>query len=104
MSDFHLEGYDSLARRCGVVFAAIVAGTLLMVGASYVPVDNKAISIGLVLGVACVNASIVAGYLMHLLSERRTIHTLLVFTAVFFVGLMGLTLWASYDLPALLKR
>ncbi|HWQ93292.1 MAG TPA: hypothetical protein VN673_16575 [Clostridia bacterium] len=104
MSDLHLEGYQSFIRRCWVVFAVVVAGTLLMVGASYAPLENKSITIGLVLSAACVNAFIVAGYLMHLLSERRTIHTVLVFTAVFFIGLMGLTVWASFDLPAILKQ
>jgi hypothetical protein len=37
---------------------------------------------------------------MHLVSEKKAIYALLVFTVFFFVGLMGLTWWAYYDLPA----
>ena len=42
-----------------------------------------------------VNAFLVAGYLMHLLSEKKMIYTVLAFTVFFFAGLMGLTIWAT---------
>ena len=103
MSDLHPETFGAYARRCWIVFGAVVLGTLLMVAASYMPLGNKALSIGLVLMAACVNAFMVAGYLMHLISERKTIYALLAFTAVFFVGLMGLTMWATHDMPIVLK-
>ena len=45
------------------------------------------------------NAFLVAGYLMHLLSEKKLIYTVLVFTLFFFIGLMGLTMWAMNDFP-----
>lgn len=103
MSDLHPEAFESYTRRCWVVFGAVVVGTLLMVGASYAPIANRSVSIALILLVASVNAALVAGYLMHLISERKTIYAVLAFTAVFFVGLMGLTVWASFDLPVILK-
>lgn len=96
--------YASQARRGWLVFAAVVCVTLTMVGASYAPLGSRALSIGLVLAAAAVNASLVAGSLMHLISERKTIYAVLGFTALFFVGLVGLSVWASYDLPAVLKR
>jgi caa(3)-type oxidase subunit IV len=94
------EAFRAYARRCGVVFLVVTVMTLLMVWASYMPLRNHALTIGIILAVASINASLVAGYLMHLISERKTIYTLLVFTGIFFIGLMGLTIWASHDVPA----
>ncbi len=50
------------------------------------------------------NASLVAGYLMHLISEQKMIYTLLAFTGIFFAGLMGLSIFAAHDVPALLHQ
>jgi TctA family transporter len=44
-------------------------------------------------------AVVVAGFLMHLLSEKKMIYTTLAFTVFFFAGLMGLTIWAMHDFP-----
>jgi hypothetical protein len=41
----------------------------------------------------------VAGFFMHLISERKMIYGLLAFTAFFFLGLMFLTLSAYGDFP-----
>jgi hypothetical protein len=101
MSVPHPETFQTYARRCALVFAAIVCGTLLMVGVSYAPLTNHAVVIGLILTGACFNAALVAGYLMHLVSERRMIYTLLAFTFVFFAGLMGLSILAAHDVPHL---
>lgn len=98
-AQFGPESFRALGRKCGIVFAAVVCATLLMVGASYVPTPNRAMSIGMILVGACFNAGMVGAYLMHLVSERKMIIALLAFTAFFFVGLMGLTVWAAYDLP-----
>lgn len=95
--------FNQYMRRCGVVFAAVVVGTLVMVGVSYAPLANHSLAIALILTGACVNAFLVAGYLMHLISERKAIYALLAFTAVFFVGLVGLTIWAHGDLPLLTR-
>jgi hypothetical protein len=46
-----------------------------------------------------VNAFLVAGYLMHLLSEKKMVYTVLIFTVIFFIGLMGLTMFAMNDFP-----
>jgi hypothetical protein len=99
MSTPHPESFNSYVRRCWIIFSAIVCGTLIMVGTSLAPIHNRSLTIALVLAVACANAFLVAGYLMHLVSEKKTIFTLLVFTAVFFVGLMALSVWATYDVP-----
>jgi caa(3)-type oxidase subunit IV len=94
------EAFRAYARRCGLVFLAVACMTLVMVAASYLPLRNHALTIGIILAVASVNASLVAGYLMHLISERKAIYTLLAFTGIFFTGLMGLTIYATHDVPA----
>jgi caa(3)-type oxidase subunit IV len=95
------DAFRAYARRSGLVFLVVACMTLLMVGTSYLPLSNHALTIGIILAVAAVNASLVAGYLMHLISEQRMIYTLLVFTGIFFAGLMGLSIYASHDVPAL---
>jgi len=95
------EVFNNYGRRCALIFAAVACGTLVMVAASYLPLPNHHFTIALVLAGACVNASLVAGYLMHLISERKMIYALLVFTVFFFIMLMGLTVWATHDAPHL---
>jgi cytochrome c oxidase subunit 4 len=86
-------------RRYLFVFYALLFGTLITVGASYIPFGNRAMNIGVALIIASAKAFLVAGYFMHLVSERKMIYGVLAFTAFFFVGLMALTLWASADCP-----
>jgi len=74
---------------------------LLTVGASYIPFGNRAINIGVALFIACGKGFLVAGYFMHLISERKMIYGVLAFTAFFFVGLMFLTVWSFADFPRL---
>jgi len=91
--------FRAYTRRCGLVFLIVACMTLLMVAAAYLPIGNHALRIGIILAVASVNASLVAGFLMHVISERKAIHILLAFTAIFLVGLMGLSVYAAYDVP-----
>jgi hypothetical protein len=100
MSD--ADNFNSYARRCGVVFAALACVTLVMVGVSAARIPSQGLKIGLVLAAAGFNAALVAGYLMHLVSERRTIYAVLAFTGVFFAGLMGLTILAWHDVPTVI--
>ena len=59
------------------------------------------VNIAVALLIACGKAFLVAGYFMHLISERKMIYGLLAFTAFFFLGLMFLTLSAYADFPPL---
>lgn len=103
MSELNPESFGAYGRRCGIIFGVVVCATLAMVGASYAPLHNRLLSIALVLLGACFNAFMVSGYLMHLISERKMIYALLAFTIFFFAGLMGLTVWATHDLPGALN-
>ncbi len=67
------------------VFVALLIGTVLTVAIALI--------------IATVKASLVAGFFMHLVSERKPIYAILVFTAFFFAGLMGLLIWSMHDNP-----
>jgi cytochrome c oxidase subunit 4 len=77
----------------------LLFGTLITVGASYIPFGHHAVNIGVALIIATGKAFLVAGYFMHLISERKMIYGILAFTAFFFVGLMFLTLWSTSNFP-----
>src|ERR1700690_3803416 len=100
MSESHPVDFKSYLRRCVYVFAAVVCATALMIWASFLQQVGWPVKVALILAVACANAFVVAGFLMHLISEKKMIYTLLGFTVVFFAGLMGLTIWAMQDFPA----
>jgi caa(3)-type oxidase subunit IV len=99
MSESHPVEFKSYLRRCLYVFIAVICTTSLMIGASFLPHYGWTAKVAMILAVACVNAFVVAGFLMHLLSEKKMIYTLLGFTVFFFAGLMGLTIWAMHDMP-----
>jgi cytochrome c oxidase subunit IV len=86
-------------RRYLLVFYALIFGTLITVGASYIPFGHHALNIGVALVIACGKASLVACYFMHLISERKMIYGIMGFTAFFFIGLMFLTLSSYADFP-----
>ena len=73
----------------------------LMVWISFLPAHyGWPMKAALILAVACCNAFVVAGFLMHLISEKKMIYTVLAFTVFFVAGLFGLTLYAMKDFPA----
>jgi cytochrome c oxidase subunit 4 len=102
MSDDHSpEHFSHHVRRYLFVFYALLFGTLITVGASYIPFGHRAVNIGVALVIASGKAFLVAGYFMHLISERKMIYGIMIFTAFFFIGLMFLTIWSFADFPRL---
>jgi caa(3)-type oxidase subunit IV len=86
-------------RRYLYVFYALLFGTLITVGASYIPFGDRRLNVAAALFIAISKASLVACYFMHLISERRLIYGIMAFTAFFFAGLMFLTLYSFGDFP-----
>jgi cytochrome c oxidase subunit IV len=82
-----------------VIFGALLVGTALTVGLYYVHIPNVAWTITIALIVATIKAALVAGYFMHLISEKKAIYATLATTAFFFLALMALTLWSMNDFP-----
>jgi cytochrome c oxidase subunit 4 len=72
-----------------VVFVALAALTAVTVGSFYAlksyPVG---VAIGVALAIALVKGSLVAGYFMHLLSEKKLIYAVLILTVFFFFVLI----------------
>jgi cytochrome c oxidase subunit 4 len=103
MSDqSHSEHPDHFAhhvRRYLYVFVALIIGTIFTVWASYIHFSSREINIAVALLIASCKAFLVAGYFMHLISEKKLIYGILGFTVFFFTGLMALTLWSFGDFP-----
>jgi len=96
----HSVDLNSYIRLCAVIFLVLICTTAAMIATSFSHIgDGWTLKVTLILAIAIVNAFLVAGYLMHLLSEKRLIYTVLIFTVFFFAGLMGLTMWAMGDFP-----
>jgi lipopolysaccharide export LptBFGC system permease protein LptF len=97
----HSVDFKSYLRRCLYILVAVLCAVSLMIFISYLPQSHYGwtVKVALILCVACMNAFLVAGFLMHLLSEKKLIYTLLAFTVFFFAGLIGLTVYAMQDMP-----
>jgi len=97
--DEHPVNFNSYVALCVKVFIAVLIATSLMIWTSFLPHYSWAMKVTVILMIAICNAFAVAGYLMHLLSEKKMVYTVLMFTLFFFAGLVGLTLWAMQDYP-----
>jgi len=93
------EHFSHHIRRYLYVFYALIFGTIITVGASFINFGSYSINIAVALTIAIGKAFLVAGYFMHLISERKMIYGILAFTAFFFIGLMALTMWHYHDFP-----
>lgn len=92
---------QSQVRLCAFVFSVVLIATGLMIWTSFLPHDHYSwtFKVSWILVIAAVNAFFVAGFLMHLLSEKKLIYTVLAFTVFFVIGLFALTIWATNDFP-----
>jgi len=69
------------------VFIALAVLTVVTVGVSYFHLP-PVLAIGVALVIATFKGSLVAGFFMHLLHERKLIYWLLILTVVFFLVLL----------------
>lgn len=83
------------------IFGALLVGTVVTVALYYVHIPNLAATIAIALLVASVKAFLVAGYFMHLISEKKAIYATLAATTFFVIALAALTLWSMNDFPAM---
>lgn len=95
----HPVNFRTYVRLCAIVFAAVLCAVALMLFVSFLPNYSWTVKCTLILAIACCNAFMVAGYLMHLLSEKKMVYTVLIVTVIFAIGLMGLTVYAMHDFP-----
>lgn len=92
MSDAHDVQKD--VKKYIIIFVALLAGTVITVAANYIHFGSDVMNIVVALFIATIKAFLVAGYFMHLLSERKMIYGILAATIFFFIGLMFLTIWS----------
>ena len=106
MSDHHSHDLKKDIRRYVTVFIALLIGTLITVlisrptiaHALHIPIG--AMTIVVALFIASIKAFLVAGYFMHLISEKKMIYGILASTGFFLISLMFLIIWAMHDFPA----
>ena len=94
MSDHDAHDVKRAVKRYMLVFAALIVGTIVTVAVNFVNFNSVAITIAVALFIASIKAFLVAGYFMHLISERKMIYGILLATIFFFAGLMYLTIWS----------
>ena len=97
--DDHDHDIASHIKTYLIIFGALLLGTVITVLMYYVDFSSMAVTVGVALFIASIKAFLVAAYFMHLMSEKKLVYSLLVISAIFFTGLMGLTLWGSHDTP-----
>ena len=95
MSAAHHD-HKKVVRTYITVFVALMGLTIVTVAVSYLQLSTGP-AIAVALAIALVKGSLVAGYFMHLLSERRVIFVTLAFTVIFFIGLMTLPIFSVND-------
>jgi cytochrome c oxidase subunit 4 len=76
-----------------LIFAMLILGTIVTVAISYKDFGAPWINITIGLIIATIKASLVAGWFMHLVSERRMVHSILVVCGFMFAVLVFLFVW-----------
>ena len=99
MSDTHSQDISKHIKVYILVFIALLVGTVVTVGMYYVHFESVALTITIALFIASVKVFLVAGYFMHLMSEKKTIYAVLLTTVFFFAAMMYLTVWARDQVP-----
>ena len=88
-SSDHAVDIDRHVRVYITVFVALMILTVITVAISRLHLSVP-IAVTVALFVAIIKGGLVAGYFMHLVSEKKLIYAVLVLTVVFFVALMAL--------------
>jgi cytochrome c oxidase subunit 4 len=96
MTSDHAVDIDKHVRVYITVFVALMVLTIVTVAVSrfHLPVP---IAVTVALVVAIIKGSLVACYFMHLISEKKLIYAVLALTAFFFVALMALPSFTTFD-------
>ena len=100
MSDAHSpEAIKKHVRIYILIFVALLIGTVITVWLNYLHFDNFAVTVAVALLVATIKAFLVAGFFMHLMSEKRAIYSMLAVTVFFLAAMMFLLVWSRAQLP-----
>ena len=92
MTSDHAVDIDRHVRVYITVFVALMVLTIITVAVSYLDLAVPlAVTVALI--IAIVKGSLVAGYFMHLVSEKKLIYAVLVLTVAFFIALLALPIF-----------
>jgi cytochrome c oxidase subunit IV len=97
--DAHAHDVSKHVKVYIIVFIALLVGTVVTVGMYYVHIQSVAWTIVIALFIATVKAFLVAGFFMHLISEKKTIYAVLSATAFFLAAMMYLIIWGRAEVP-----
>lgn len=86
MTEEHVD-IDKHVRTYILVFVALMALTVITVAVSYLDLTTGP-AVALALFIALVKGSLVACYFMHLISEKKLIYAVLIFTVIFFLAVL----------------
>ena len=87
-------------KRYWIIGFALLIGTIVTVGMYYVHIPSVPATIAIALFIATVKGALVAGFFMHLISERKAVYAVLLATVFFFASMMYLILWHRADIPS----
>jgi cytochrome c oxidase subunit 4 len=85
----HAVDIDKHVRVYITVFVALMVLTVITVAISYLDLSVP-MAVTVALFVATIKGALVAGYFMHLVSEKKLIYAVLALTVAFFIALMAL--------------
>jgi cytochrome c oxidase subunit 4 len=91
-----VESIRKETRTYITVFIALAVLTVLTVGVSYFHMP-PVLAIAVALLIAAFKGSLVAGFFMHLLHERKLIYWLLILTVLFFLVLLFYPTISAWD-------
>ena len=91
MTGHSVEEIKKETRVYLIVFVALAALTIITVAVSYLHLTGWR-AIGVALLIAMVKGFLVAGFFMHLLSEKKLIYSVLILTVVF----LAVLLWVPH--------
>lgn len=96
MSDTHTDEVKKHVKIYVNVFLALMVLTVITVAVSYLDLPIS-VAIVLALIVATIKSSLVAGFFMHLIHEKKAVIATLILTAVFFLVLIFIPLFSEAD-------
>ena len=100
MSDAH--SHDDIKKHVRtyiIIFVALLVGTVITVWLNYLHFESVALTVSIALFVATIKAALVAGFFMHLISEKKAIYAMMAATIFFFASMMYLTVWSRDQMP-----
>ena len=93
-SEQELSDVKKHVRQHIIIAVGLALGSIMTLWTSQTNFGSFSLNVAITLGIAAIQAFMVAAFFMHLLSEKKLIYSFLAFTAVFFVVMIGITFWA----------